>query len=354
MIGRIKESIEFKRKDKIFLADLKSQLETLVKTEAILTIFPQNTGHSWRGVKTAGISLFPNSWVEIPHYYSNCLLSEQSQIEFGKLIGELSFEQLVLNGYIPYYRTIVDEAKKVNPKLKVKVVYHGFLAELAGNETQQTFLKMMLEDRRSGKLDGLGFVKKGLAQTFNKMYGFNSKEIILRNPENRKNTPVDDKLNIGAFVNSAFRKNLHNMAAAAMLCDDSTLHVSNSDELGYLDQSGRINAHGFMEHSDFVDLLGKMTINLHVTLAESAVGQVCSESISQGVPCISAYTSAFFDYDDELREKLIVDGFEDSWHIYQKIEEVLKDREYLSKRCLEYSAYMNELSAKRLTDFLSA
>ncbi len=353
MIGKVRRNLELKKKDKFFLKELKSQIELISKTQSILTLFPENTEHSWLGVKRAGISLFPESWIELPHYYSECLLSKESLSELGAFIAELGFNQLILNGYTPYYGIISDAIKKVNPKLKVKAIYHGFLAELAGNDFQQRVFQLMIEDHISGKLDSIGFVKKGMALTVNRLYGFNSKEIILKNPKNRNGTPIDDRLHLGAFVNNSFRKNLHNMAAGALLCDDSILHVSNDKELGYLNQNQRIEAHGFLEHNQFIELLGKMTINLHITLAESAVGQVCSESISQGVPCISAYTSAFFDYDQELRERLIVDGFEDSWHIYQKIQEVLNDRDYLSKRCLEYSAYLNTLATERMEAFLA-
>ena len=109
-----------------------------------------------------------------------------------------------------------------------------------------------------------------------------------------------------------------------------------------------------MSHQEFYNLLGAMTINLHVTFSEGMGGQVCAESISQGVPCLSADTSSFFDYDQDLKTKLVVNGFDDSWHIYNKLEEVLNDREYLSKRCIEYSNFLNELADKRLNDFLSA
>ena len=107
-----------------------------------------------------------------------------------------------------------------------------------------------------------------------------------------------------------------------------------------------------MNHQEFVSLLSQMTINLHVTFSESW-GLVLAESISQGVPCLSAYTSSFFDYDDDLKQKLIVDGFDDSWHIYRKIEEVLKDRDAIGKQCIEYAKRLNVLTEERLNEFLN-
>ena len=78
-----------------------------------------------------------------------------------------------------------------------------------------------------------------------------------------------------------------------------------------------------------------------------------AESISQGVPCLSAYTSSFFDYDDDLKQKLVIDGFDDSWHIYRKIDEVLKDRDAIGKQCIEYAKRLNVLAGERLNEFLN-
>lgn len=352
MIRKLRQDIKFRRDDKVFLKSVKDQLVELRKTHSIFTLLAQNTGYSWQGVKSAGISLFPTNWIELPQYYSNSLLSGESQEEIGHLIGELKFEQLIFNGFAPYFYDISKAAKAVNPKLKVKVIYHGFLAELSKNEFQQRALKQMVDGRISGVIDSLGFAKKGLALTMNKLHNLDCKEIIYFNPPSQEQEPFDDNLNIGALVSDTFRKNFHNMATAGFMCDNSQLHVSNANDLGYLGDSSRINAHGFIEHADFIKLLGQMTINLHTTFSEASGGQVCSESISQGVPCISSYTSAFFDYDDELKNRLVVQGVDDSWHIYQKIQEVLADRDYVSKRCLEYSAYLNTLAQERMDDFL--
>ena len=106
-----------------------------------------------------------------------------------------------------------------------------------------------------------------------------------------------------------------------------------------------------MEHDTFFQLIGSMSINLHVTFSESW-GQVLSESISQGVPCLSAYTSSFFDYDEDLKKKLVVNGFDDSWHIFQKIEEVLNNHDDTSKHCLQYAKELNILSKNRREAFL--
>lgn len=354
MLNKIRENISFKINEPKLFEKVKSEIINLRQKQSVFTIIADNTGYSWQGVKSAAISLFPNNWVALPHYYSNSLLSSKSHEKIGNLIGELNFEQLIFNGFAPYFYDIAVATKKVNPKIKIKVIYHGFLAELSGNDFQRLGFNKMIFGRKNGTLDLLGFAKKGLAESLNIMYNLDCKEIIYFNPEKKENEPLDTSTNVGVLVSNTFRKNFHNMAFAGLMNPKAKIHVTNSKELEYLEQPNRIIEHGFLNHDQFVALLGKMTINLHVTFSEASGGQVCSESISQGVPCLSAYNSSFFDYDEELKEKLIVNGIDDSWHIFSKMVEVLNDRDYLSKRCLEYSSYLNILARERLNEFLNA
>lgn len=327
-------------------------IEMRAKTE-VFTLFAQNTGYSWQGVKSAAISLFPDHWIALPHYYSHSSLSHEYHLLIGKKIAELGFSQLIFNGFAPYFCVIAESVKKTNPKIKIKVIYHGFLAELAQNDFQQSAFMSMIDARKIGLIDELGFAKKGLSLTVNKLYGFNSCEIILINPAKIEQDKFSSGIDIGVLVNNTFRKNFHNMVGAAMLMDEAKIHVTDTKELKYWNEKDRVIAHGFMDQTKFVELLGRMTVNLHVTFSEASGGQVCSESISQGVPCISAYSSSFFDYDDYLKEKLIVQGIDDSWYIYQKIEEVLADYEQISKRCVEYAIELNRISNIYLCNFIS-
>jgi len=334
-----------------YLCDLVERIQKIRECSDILVLMPQNTGYSWLGVKNATASLFPGASLELPHYYSNCLLDSKQRIQLGEIIRELKFSQLIFSGFLLYFEEIAIPAKKDNTALKVKVIYHGFLAELAQNDIQKTAFSKMIALRQSGVIDELGFVKKGLSLTVNKLYGFYSKEIILKNPL-KIEIPKMPGINIGVMVNSSFRKNLHNMCVAALMVDESNVHVLDKNDILYIPHQERIIAHGSLQHDIFISLLSQMTINLHITFSEASGGQVCSESISQGVPCLSAYTSSFFDYDDYLKEKLIVQGIDDSWFIFKKIEEVMNDYDEISKRCIQYSVFLNQLSTERVGCFL--
>jgi hypothetical protein len=49
----------------------------------------------------------------------------------------------------------------------------------------------------------------------------------------------------------------------------------------------------------------------------------------------------------------VVDGFDDSWFIYQKIEAVLAERDSISKKCIDYAKRLNILALERKRQFIN-
>lgn len=337
-----------KHKTGIILNECLRQIEDIRKVSDIIAICPRPTGYSWMGVQVATLSLFPNCTFQIPQDYSNQTLTDAQLVEIANTINDLDYKQVIFSGYLPYFSRIMCALKST---IVVKIVYHGFLSELSGNDKQIAAFTAILEQIKIGRIKCVGCVKKGLALSLSKLFGSQVHEIILPNNKIAGDiVPMSDEINIGCMVNTSFRKNIPNQATAALMVDKSILHVFETQELAYLPQN-RIEYHSLLSHDEFVELLSKMTINLHVTFSESW-GQVLSESVSMGVPCLSAYTSSFFDYDDDLKQKLIVNGFDDSWHIYKKIDEVLKDRDAIAIQCIAYAKKMNILADEKLNEFL--
>lgn len=311
----------------------------------ILAICPTPTGYSWLGVQVATLSLFPDCTFQIPQDYSNQTLSDIQLKKIADHVNELCFTQVIFSGYLPYFQKII---KVLNTK--VKILYHGTLSELSSNALQRASFSDLIKAKN---VNAIGCVHGGLAYTIAKVYGRKTYDIILPNREIKQDNNLKQDVNqidIGVLVNTSFIKNIHNQSMAALMVENALLHTFRSDELDYLPQD-RIKYYPLMSHQEFLQLLSQMTINLHVSMCESW-GQVLAESISQGVPCITANTSAFFDYSESLKQALVVDRFDDSWYIYKKIESVLKDRECLSKECVEYAKLLNKLAEKKLNDFL--
>jgi hypothetical protein len=324
------------------------------KTDMVL-LSPRPTGYSWLGVYNGGKSMFPDCMIDLPHYYSNSLFSDKQLINLVNEIAVLNFSQVLLNGFPPYYELLVEEFSRRTSKTKIGLIYHGFPAELSGNKTILAAMSAMVKLAKQNKIRKIGFAKKGFALTFEQLFGVKCFEMIYKNPGPLAGIKKydDGKIHIGVLVSNFFRKNFHTQVMAALMIENSVIHVIDDSELGYLDAANRIVAHGHMQHTAFIQTLASMDITFHVTFSEASGGQVCSESISQGVPCISAYTSSFFDYNDELKKMLIPEGFDDPWPIYLKAKEALKHKDDLSKKCLSYAVYLNQLADERIEKFLA-
>jgi hypothetical protein len=338
------------------------EFNSLVQSLAILRqksdyvlLTPKPTGYAWLGVYNGGKSMFPEQTIALPHYYSNSLFSQKELKELGSQLAGLKFDQILFNGFPPYFEHLISQITDQLRDQKIGVVYHGFPAELSGTKINLEIITAMVRESKQKRIQKIGFLKKGFAIAYQQLFGTRCFEVILKNPPLIESVKKydDGKIHIGVLVNNSFRKNFHTQVMAALMIENSVVHVGDASELGYLDASSRIVAHGPLEHGAFVQTLASMDINLHVTFSEASGGQVCSESISQGVPCISGYTSSFFDYNEYLKQALIVIGSDDPYLIHLKIKDVLNHKQELSQKCLAYSTYINELAEERITEFLA-
>ena len=98
--------------------------------------------------------------------------------------------------------------------------------------------------------------------------------------------------------------------------------------------------------------MSMMTLNLYVTFSE-CWGQVITESLLLGVPCLASNNSGIFDYNDFLKENLIVDEYDDSNSIYKKIIQVIEKRELISREGIKYIHELNKIADEKLNLFLN-
>jgi glycosyltransferase involved in cell wall biosynthesis len=234
-------------------------------------------------------------------------------------------------------------------------VHHGFISELSDNLLQIQSVNEIIRLCQAGKIDKLGVVKTGHEQLFAELFGI--KTVLLYNkipvaknlhPKHAKN----EKLNIGVLMNNSFRKNFHTQVVAALLIEHSTVHVIDKSELYYLNSNTRIKEHGILQHAKFLDLLSSMDINLHVTFSESFGGQVFTESLGAGVPCLSGYSNGFLNNNESLRDLLCVKEMDDPLAISRKVVELLELSDTLREKLITYCAEMNNIADKSLQCFL--
>jgi hypothetical protein len=316
------------------------QIHEIAKNNDVINLCAEPTGYSWLGVYNAGLSLFPQNTVAIPQYYSNQLLSEKQLIEIGNLIGSLKFEQLIFNGFNDYFVIIIENATKINKNLRVGVIHHGFPAELTDNPIGIKIFNSLISSYKMNIIHKIGFAKKGYADIVKTLIGKDSTfDIIYRNPDFKIH---NDKLNrIGVLTSNTFRKNTPTQVMAALSIGSYQVAISSSQDIDFLDTKNLLVTLGHLSHDLFLDEMSRNIINSHITFSEASGGQVFTESLAVGVPCLTSLTHGYLDDSEELKKALVVDRFDDAWAIAQKMEEVIDNRDHLSKLCLEYSKDMN-------------
>jgi hypothetical protein len=345
--------------DRVFnkSSDISGILESIGqirKHSDVLNCVFRATGSNWLGVNIAGRSMFPGATIEIPQYHSTQVISDKEINAICDEILKHKFETFVLQGFTPYISKFILDLKKHKPAPRVLLVHHGFISELSDNLLQIQSVNEIVRLCQEGKIDKLGLVKTGHEKLFAELFGI--KTALLYNKIPVKNLVTKpgkhDKLHIGVLMNNSFRKNFHTQVVAALLVENAIVHVIDKSELYYLNSRDRIREHGIMPHGKFLDLLTSMDINLHVTFSESFGGQVFTESLGSGIPCLSGYSNGFLDNDPQLTELLCVKEMDDPLAIKSKIDQILHTGNGLGEKLIEYCTKMNRLADESLQEFL--
>lgn len=331
---------------------IKSVLKILESSNTII-FSPNNTGANWLGIKNATIGMFPNNYLVLPQSYSKLLLSPKQQDELTNTIKENGGEEIIFSG-IPSYA--LDWIKQLNQsEIKTGVIYHGGLAELSGSESRQLQMEEIIQLANNKIINRIGVVKEGLdiwlkSKTSAKVFRVIP---VLKIPDNLNIIKFDDgKTHIGVFGNSSYNKNRHSQVVAASMIENSVVHIIEPNEFNYTIDSNKISIHKNLNRNEFLSLLGSMDINLYCSYSESW-GQIVLESLGLGVPCITNSNSGILNWDKELSNHLIVQEYDNINAIKYKVEVVLKNYDYLSKKGKDYLLIINQFAEQKINDLLS-
>jgi glycosyltransferase involved in cell wall biosynthesis len=334
---------------------LVEQVTQIRKTHNVLAITGKPEEHSWRGVYNASLNFFPENLLAIDHQFSKNIYSEKELEYICRAIAESRFKKVIFSGYSDCVRVLIQKLHELKASPPLLLIYHGSLSQHADNYADAVYLKEVLWLSQEKIIHRIGFIKKGLSETLNKILNIHSHFLINIGNENETvKTESISGLHVGVFTHNSFRKNLHNQVAAALMLDQATVHVHDTGDFEYLNSASRLRAHPFTEsYDDFLKVLGSMSLNFYVTFSE-CYGLVIAESLSLGVPCLASNSSGFFDYDELLRTSLVVAEYDNSEAIFRKAQEVLSNREAIAARGKEYVKKLNAIARGKLHDFLNS
>lgn len=330
------------------------RLAGIRELHSTVALCPDSTGPHWQGIKQGTITLFPDNHVPLAQYYSNTSYSEEALRTLVGTLADLHFDHVVFRGFPAYFDGLIRKLHGVSTS-KLHVLYAGPPSEMA-EASKQDNLSRIVALAREGILHRAGFNKKGMAETLAAIYGIRTGRYILKGPEGTPDiAPAASRPEplVGVMGGNTFNKNLHTQVMAALAMPHTTVHVLDGEPFAYLLNGHRIAGHGgHLSHPDYIAVLAQMDVNLYLAFSESW-GNVITESLALGVPCLATANNGIYDWDHALRDRLVVADYDDTQAIARQTGEVLEDRKALSERCMAYVPHLNAEADRMLAELLT-
>ncbi|MBI1837980.1 MAG: glycosyltransferase [Flavobacteriia bacterium] len=347
----IKKAIKFIRKKKpsYNLESIKKQIKEIRMVSDYVVVCPQPTGMNWKGVNIATLNLFGNNVVELPQFYSDQVISDHDIKSLCLFILKMDFRMIVLSGFPCWYEVFINQFE--NKNIHIGVWFHGTLSEMENSENNS--IKKIIHLLEIKKINLLGVVREDLIPFFESFSSGNIKALIPYTPiiaHNAFQLKTMRDVKIGVFGLNSFNKNIYNQVAAALMIVDSLVYVTdlnikkvfNNDRIIYIGTN--------LSKNEFLEFLKNMSINLHCSFSESW-GQITTESLMLGIPCLVSSNTNIFKHDEILKNNLVVEVTDSPIRIKEKILYTLNNLE--TKRYISYVFKLNELSVKYRNEFIN-
>lgn len=311
--------------------------------------------------------IYHPDWIGLSHVakdnFENILpLREQYTEKEAKLMaGEISNKHpkiIIFNGLAKGWNYIAIELKKLNPKIKIKILWHGSNALLSEEYDFQVFIQI-LNMYKQGIINELVFVKKSMYE-FYKKKGYNCSfamnYIQIPNVEEYRTDKKDNTNKIGLYCSGdRWVKNTYNQLSAVSLIENAVLDcLPLTYKVQELANQFNLPLTGVQTNLSREELFRRMAqndANLYVTFTECAP-LLPLESLELGVPCITGDNHHYFE-GHELEKYLVVSKEDNIMAIYEKIKYVLENKNKVLELYETWKKEYNSLARetmKRLTE----
>jgi hypothetical protein len=310
----------------------------------------------WLGVTNVAKDIFPQRIIltkEVP------TKSEAKKI--AAKIAESEQRLVIFNAFAKGWYTIAEYIKEYNPKIIIKVLWHGNDAQLTELYDYNSFLGILrLHDARI--IDEIGFVKKS-QEKFYRDKGYRTRfiynSVILKNLEQYKSAEPHGEVKMGLYAAGAegvtgFRKNTYNQIDAASMIEDATLDIvplgSKTIEFAQRQGLSTTGVTGHIKREELYKRLAANDINLYASFVECAP-ILPLESLELGVPCITGDNHHYFE-GTPLEEYLIVRKPDDVFDIAKQIRIALKNKNKIMKLYQDWRETNKKKADKSVKEFI--
>lgn len=305
----------------------------------------------WRGIYSSTKNLFDNI-LELPDN-----LNEGAGLQYARLLAEANPQVVVVQGFPLTYSHLVAALRRIAPKIRIAVIWHGTFLQLTEDYEWQSF-RQVEQLCRDGVIWKWGFVKARMAEVMARR-GIRTGFIqnMVRETPDRPSTPLSEGPHFGIWqlYAGSWRKNPFASIAAVSAFPSATLHMSGTnDRIQEFVRFMNVNANLYNQAIDqrlMRCYLSQMHLNLYVTLSECAP-MLPLESLSVGAPCLIGPTTYYFEDDEYLRSRLIVPQPDDAGLIAAYMQRALEERDEIIAAYIKYAPGHNQRARELLAEFL--
>lgn len=308
----------------------------------------------WLGTTYATKELFENT-LSLPELY------EKDDYEFyAKKILDKKPTLIIFSAFAQGWEKLIDELKKIDSNLRIKVLWHGSNAVHSENYDFEMF-KIIFKYLNKNKIESIGFVKKSMYQTYKKL-GYNVE--FVRNTITISNE-IKEKLykkqecqkgiKIGLYASGdRWVKNFYNQLAAASLIKDSIIDIiplsTKTKEFANILKCEVVGFDKNITREELFERLAQNDVNIYTTFVDCAPITPL-ESLELGVPCITGNNHHYWE-ETELEKYLVVDKADNPIEIASKIELCLKNKNKILELYNEWKRTNDIESKKSVNDFI--
>ena len=276
--------------------------------------------------------------------------------KIAKTINENEIKSVIFSQICDGWTNTIEEIKKIDSKIKIKVIWHGNCYEYFSDFTWN-LNKEVMNLYKQEKIDCFAFVRSTMYE-FYKKAGF--KCYYLQNNVHKENREKiskyqDEKIKIGIYnADSRELKNIYTALSAMKQVPNSIADVvpinDGAKQFTQILGLETTSLDDYIPNEELMKRIQKNNINIYPTFTENSP-MFPIESFEMGVPCLLGNNNDYF-VRTKLGEYVILEKEDDASYIKDKIITVLENRDEIMKLYQEWKKDFDNKCEKLVEEFV--
>ncbi len=330
------------------------------------------------------IALYNPTWLGVANstkgLFESCIPLEKLKNRklrkkvLDEIVKNNNIETVIFSQMVDGWEDLIKELHRAKKELKIKVIWHANNYETISDYTWN-LKKELISMYNDGYVCALGFVKKTMAE-FYKNRGYNAyyfsnnvnsninqnekeynKEEKRKEEYKEEDKNKDKEIKIGLYnAHSREIKNIFTQMLATKFFENAVVDIVPSSEqiedYAKMNNMKYTNVSYFIPTDELMERIKQNDINVYATFTECAP-MFPMESFESGVPCIIGNNNDYFK-GSKLRDYVCVNREDDPFEIYNKIKEVLENKEEVMELYKKWKTNFNIENEKLVKEFINS